>query len=151
MSRRLGALLLIALTAASCGPDPIEKYLDSVEGTMRVMLRDSVAALPDPTDIDRAGVTAVNEARLAALEDLLQLVPPLEVTEHHEALVDGLGDLTTATTEFLAATADLDAEAFADAVLSATEFDALVDRVSAACDGLQATAIEFELTNTLAC
>lgn len=152
MRRRHGALLLlIALTAASCGPDPVEQYLDAVESTMRVMLRDSVAALPDPTDIDREAVTAVNDARLAALGDLLQLVPPGEVAEQHAALVDGLGELTTATSGFLADTAGLDTDAFADAVVSATGFESLVDRVSEACDALQATALAFELSNTLAC
>ncbi len=151
MSRRLGAILLVACAAASCGPDPLEQYFDSVETTMRVMLRDSVAALPDPADIDRTGVGAVNDARLSALGELLRLVPPGEVAEHHQDLVDGLGELTTATAAFLDATADLDADAFATAAAAATEFAVLVDAVSEACDALQATASGLKLSTTLAC
>jgi hypothetical protein len=139
------------LVASACGPDPLERYFDQVESITRTMQRDSVAALPDPSVIDRNGISGVNDARQRAVTALEAVVPATEVTPEHAALVLALSDLTAAGTEFLAATSGLATDEFTAAVLASSDLDQIAQRVAAACTALENRASALGYSNRFSC
>lgn len=151
MSKLVGALLALSLVVAGCGPDPIEKYFDSVESITRTMQRESIAALPDPAAITWDGIAAVMQARQTAVDSLDTLVPPNELGPEHTALLAALRDLTAAGNDFLAQTEDLPQTAFVEALEATASIDQIANRVVVACDAMQRQADSLGYTAAFSC
>lgn len=145
----VGVLSALALTA--CSPDPLGEYIESINEITVKMRRDSVTALPDPSDPTRERVAGVVSARRSAVDALEGIVAPSEFRPEHAALRLALSELTAAGEAILSETAVLDSEAFTAAISSATTLDALAQRVAAACDALEARAVQLGYSSDLVC
>jgi hypothetical protein len=78
-------------------------------------------------------------------------VPPEELGVEHDALVITMRALSEETSRFIADTAGLDADAFADALASTGELTLLAESVGRACRALQEKASSMGHTADLRC
>ena len=147
----LAANLVMVLAVVACSPDPLEQYLEGVGEITATMRRDSIVALPDPSQPTPESVSGVIEARRSATNALEAMTPPIEMRPEHAALVLALSDLTDAGDRVLSETTQLDSSAFTAAVESATALDETARRVTIACDALEARAEQLGYDFDLRC
>lgn len=135
--------IALALVVAGCGGDDGERaYLDAVADSNRQMETDTFAALPQGEPPTRERVDGVIEARAAAVERLEELTPPASLRSEHEALVITLEVFVDESRRFMARTADLDTQAFGDALADSEDLELLAEAVGRVCRALQAKAAE---------
>lgn len=141
--------MIVAIGA--CSPPGVEGYVDDVATITEQMTRDAFAALPPGAAPTRPQIEAVTAARRRAVERIAALRVPSEMAAEHTVLVGALDQFVSAAEEFLDSTADLDPEAFLEAVREATDIDALADRVGAACSAWERRAEELVRPVELGC
>ncbi len=139
------------LTIVACSPDLLEQYFDRVDEITATMRRDSIVALPDPSQPTPENVSGVIEACRSAKNALEAMVPPTELRPEHSALVLALSGLTDAGDEVLAEASQLDASAFTAVIESATALDEMARRVTAACMALETRAEQLGYDLDLRC
>lgn len=152
-SRRtlLTVSLVTMLAFVACSPDPLEQYFDRVGEITATMRRDSIVALPDPSQPTPERVAGVIEARRSATNALEVMTPPAEIRPEHGALVLALSDMTDAGDRILAETSQLDSSAFIAAIESAIALDETARRVTIACGALETRAHQFGYDFDLRC
>ena len=147
----LSANLVAVLAFSACSPDPVEQYLNHVGEITQTMRRDSIVALPDPSQPTPESVSDVIDARRSATNALESMAPPIEIRPEHAALVLALSELTDAGDRILAETTRLDLSAFTTAIESATALQEMARRVTIACVALETRAEQLGYDFDLRC
>ena len=144
-------MALTMVLFACGGADPLAAYVDEVVAITRQMTQETLTALPPGAAPTRPQVEAVTAARRRAAEAISALAVPQEMSPEHIILERRLIEFVDASESFLAATADLDANGFLEALLGSTGLDTVAGAAAAACAVWERRAADLGTAVMLTC
>ena len=163
----LALSLALTLAAAACGdgnggPSALNAYFEALERASNDA-EARLAALPTPSiaagpsfETARDSFAQYYDDYATATEDVITefdaLAPPDEAADEHRRFIDTLRDLTAVTYTYASRIRDATSEQeFQDAFLDTDEGEAAGQRVTEACNALQALADERAVEVDLDC